>query len=295
MRSSSDLPCPLPSAPPFFFPPSTQPLFGGSIGIVIPLSDFFKDTRFVPSASGLRWFNIKNLALYDVKVCLGNSNSFSVFSVLWAISWCKEFLGVNVGVCLMLRGCGDTGGGPLCAVRCARVLCCFSRVWFFATLWTVACQAPLSMGFSRQEYWSGLPCPPPQDLSNPGIKPASLTSPVLAGRFFTTCTTWKVHTSRYDSCKPFSFSSLPSLLDCYDYTCFKGKVNLGLEKLILCWLGVPEQSWQSSENKELVTLIEETNRLIRESFRSLVSICERKRGRKGDLGAWKPQTTVHIW
>ena len=54
------------------------------------------------------------------------------------------------------------------------------------TPWTVACQAPLSMGFSRQEYWSGLPCPPPGDLSDPGTEPTSLMSPSLAGRFFTT-------------------------------------------------------------------------------------------------------------
>ena len=47
----------------------------------------------------------------------------------------------------------------------------FSRVQFFATPWTVAHQVPLSMGFSRQEYGSGLPCPPPRDLPNPGIKP----------------------------------------------------------------------------------------------------------------------------
>ena len=47
-------------------------------------------------------------------------------------------------------------------------------------------QAPLSMGFSRQEYWSGLPCPPPGDLPNPGIKPTSSASPALAGRLFTT-------------------------------------------------------------------------------------------------------------
>ena len=52
-------------------------------------------------------------------------------------------------------------------------------------------QAPLSMGFSRQEYWSGLPCPPPGDLSNPGIEPASPASPALAGGFFTTSTTQK--------------------------------------------------------------------------------------------------------
>ena len=66
----------------------------------------------------------------------------------------------------------------------------FSHVWLFATPWTVARQA-LSMGFSRQEYWSGLPCPPPGDLPDPGIKPASLMSPSLAGEFFTTSTTWE--------------------------------------------------------------------------------------------------------
>ena len=73
----------------------------------------------------------------------------------------------------------------------ACLLSCFSRVRFFATLWTVAGQAPLSMGLSRQEYWSGLLCPPPGDLLNPGIEPRSLTSPALAGRFFTTGVTWE--------------------------------------------------------------------------------------------------------
>ena len=53
------------------------------------------------------------------------------------------------------------------------------------TLWTVGHQAPLSMEFSRQECWSGLPCPP-GDLPDPGIEPMSLMSPALAGRFFTT-------------------------------------------------------------------------------------------------------------
>ena len=48
-----------------------------------------------------------------------------------------------------------------------------SRVQLFATLWSVACQAPLSMGFSRQEYWSGVPFPSPGDLPNPGIEPRS--------------------------------------------------------------------------------------------------------------------------
>ena len=59
------------------------------------------------------------------------------------------------------------------------VLSHFSRVRLFATLWTVACQAPLSMGLSRQEYWSGSPCPPPGGLPNLGIKPTSLKSPAL--------------------------------------------------------------------------------------------------------------------
>ena len=56
--------------------------------------------------------------------------------------------------------------------------------------WTVALQAPLSMGFSRQEYWSGLPCCPSRDLSDSGIELVSLMSPALAGGFFTTSATW---------------------------------------------------------------------------------------------------------
>ena len=73
----------------------------------------------------------------------------------------------------------------------ACVLNQFSCVRLFVTLWTVAHQAPLSMGFSRQEYWSGLPCPPPGNLPRPGIKLTSFTSPALAGGFFTTSATWE--------------------------------------------------------------------------------------------------------
>ena len=62
-----------------------------------------------------------------------------------------------------------------------------------ATPWTEAHQAPLSMQFFQQEYWSGLPCPPPGDLPNPGVKPPSLLSLALASRFFTTSTTWEAH------------------------------------------------------------------------------------------------------
>ena len=60
----------------------------------------------------------------------------------------------------------------------------------FATPWTVACQAPLFMGFPRQEYWSGLPFPSPGDLPDPGIEPMSPASPAVAGRCFITAPKW---------------------------------------------------------------------------------------------------------
>ena len=74
---------------------------------------------------------------------------------------------------------------PLCfTFVCGCVLSHFSHVWLCATPWTVTHQSPLSMGFSRQEYWSGLPCPPPGDLPEPGIKPSSPMSSALADGFF---------------------------------------------------------------------------------------------------------------
>ena len=76
---------------------------------------------------------------------------------------------------------------PSLLLRNAFVCCVlshFSHVWLFATLWTVAHQTPLSMGFSRQEYWSGLPCLRPEDLSDPGVEPTSLMSPALASGLF---------------------------------------------------------------------------------------------------------------
>ena len=99
---------------------------------------------------------------------------------------------------------------PLCRIQRAQgtvciwlppCLCCvlgpFSRAQLFVTPWTVAHQAHLSKGFSRQEYWSGLPCPPPGDLPNPGIKPEFHMSPALAGGFFTTIATWEVPDLQY--------------------------------------------------------------------------------------------------
>ena len=77
--------------------------------------------------------------------------------------------------------------------QCVCVQSCFSCVWPFVTLWTVARQAPLSMGFPRQEYWNGLPCPFSGDLPGPGIEYTSLMSPALAGGLFTTSSTWGAH------------------------------------------------------------------------------------------------------
>ena len=72
--------------------------------------------------------------------------------------------------------------------------------------WTVARQALLSMGFSRQEYWSGFPFPPPGDLSDSRIKPTSFKSPALSGGFFTTSAPWEAQwTSIQDGCFAVSF------------------------------------------------------------------------------------------
>ena len=87
-------------------------------------------------------------------------------------------------------------------------VCMLSCVWLFETPWTIARQAPLSMGFSRQEYWSGLPCPPPGDLPDPGIEPMSVASPALAGGFFTTAPPGKSKWSSTQSQKWMTFFPL---------------------------------------------------------------------------------------
>ena len=79
-----------------------------------------------------------------------------------------------------LQTWGHTQIGKLfTSYGCLCMLNHFSRVHLFAILWTIAHQAPLSMGFPWQEYWSGLPCPPTGDLPDPGIKPASLRALAL--------------------------------------------------------------------------------------------------------------------
>ena len=78
------------------------------------------------------------------------------------------------------------------SVTCQKVkVKSLSRVRLFATPWTVAHQAPPSMGFSRQEYWSGLLFPTPRGVPNPGTEPTTPRYPALAGGFFTTSATWE--------------------------------------------------------------------------------------------------------
>ena len=71
---------------------------------------------------------------------------------------------------------------------CALLL---GHIWFFVTLWTVAHQAPLSVGFSKQEFWSGVPFPTPGSLPDPGIESTNLASPALTSGLFTISATWK--------------------------------------------------------------------------------------------------------
>ena len=96
---------------------------------------------------------------------------------LWSQLWILSTWGGEgdhpKGLCY-LQGSGQTD---------FRLLAHFSHVQLFATLWTLALQAPLSMGFSRQEYWSGLPCPPTGDLPDPVIE---TKSPVMADGFSAT-------------------------------------------------------------------------------------------------------------
>ena len=73
-----------------------------------------------------------------------------------------------------------------CVYMCVCMLSHFGRVWLFATPWTLTLQAPLSMGFSRQEYWSELPCPPPRDPPDSGVEFMSPVSPVLQVDFLPT-------------------------------------------------------------------------------------------------------------
>ena len=129
--------------------------------------------RAVPSQARSCWFRAA-LAMQPSKEAAASvlrTQSASLSGRSWLFFWT-----VLKFICLQ----GDTS---YCPIHKSFMLSC---VRLFATPWSVACQTLLSMGFSRQEYWSGFPCPPPGDLLDSGTEPAALKSPALAGRFFTT-------------------------------------------------------------------------------------------------------------
>ena len=111
----------------------------------------------------------------------------------------------------------------------ACMLSCFSHVQLFVTLWTVALEAPLSTGFSRQKFWSGLLCLSPEDLPNPGIKPASPASPALQA----------------DSLPAEPPGNPPTLIHIYFFKIFSNMENLHIIKQSSlcctvgpCWLSI---------------------------------------------------------
>jgi len=110
---------------------------------------------------------------------------------------CLEYLKDNRELEICCSGKINDLSGSSTQATCACMLSC---VQLFVALWTVARQAPLSMEFSRQEYWGWLPFPSPGDFPNPGIKPASLMSFPLAGGFFTTSNTWEPQAHFYSYC-----------------------------------------------------------------------------------------------
>ena len=119
--------------------------------------------------------------LTNIDNCFKNNCVKAPLQMLYLITeWLFEAVAYN-GQCLIVTCV------CVCVCVCARVCTrALSHVRLFVTLWTIAHQAPLSMGFPRQEYWSRLPFPSPGDLPDPGIKPVSPVSATLAGRFFTT-------------------------------------------------------------------------------------------------------------
>ena len=109
----------------------------------------------------------------------------------------------------------------MCMCVCMRSR--FSHVWFLATPWTLAHQTPLSMEFPRQEYWSGLSCPPPGHLLHPEIEPTSLTSPAWAGGFFTTSATQEAYPMHL--CPSSFLPSFPFSLPRLHYTSTRTRIK----------------------------------------------------------------------
>ena len=127
-----------------------------------------------------------------VSVCVCLCVCLCVSVCLCVCMWVYVCVSVCVCVCVCVYVCVRVS---VCVYVCVCVYMCvyefLSCVLVFATPLTVTHQAPLSMEFSRQEHWSGWPCPPLGDLANPGTEPSSLVSPAMAGRFFATSAQWE--------------------------------------------------------------------------------------------------------
>ena len=145
--------------------------------------------------SGVHWISLMNVCVHFSRICFSPGSTTFAFScekLIIAISlkisrsaWLKITLMSDKWVTQVFLY------PPSVSLAC----CVLSSVMSDPeTLWTITCQAALSIGFSRQEYWSGLPCPPPGDCPEPGIQPTPLMSPALAGAFFITGATWEVIT-----------------------------------------------------------------------------------------------------
>ena len=158
------------------------------------------------------------------------------------------------------------------------------HVWLFATPWTVAHQTPLSMGFPRQEYWSGLPFPIPGDLPNPGIGPLFLTSPALAGRLFTTSTIWKAQLLRWTILKLYeSNSNYEGLTYIREHHVYSHSNDSSGSLLLNCWLRNPVSSHvvAPSSSKSL-------------EFPLFIHLVEKAKERQHSWGLWQVMKGAYI-
>ena len=146
----------------------------------------------------------------------------------------------------------------MCVCVCVCVLSYLICGRLFATLWTVADQASLSMRFSRQEYWSGWPCPPPGDLPDPGIEATSFMYSAPAGGFFTISTTWEapdrwymiIHHTLWDCRKMKNVRESPQNILGHGGKCPECGVRTPFCHFQPCWVCWPSDFIWSIEWKE---------------------------------------------